>query len=117
MLQTQVRREQIVERVVGKGDMLETSAHTIVISKMGIVEHRQPMVLVVVGQKGEKRAFVPRFSAEHRRPPLHYLLKASRAQDDVGQFAGTDRVAHSPVVINSCNFVQVMEVFPRAFPR
>jgi hypothetical protein len=35
----------------------------------------------------------------------------------VGQFAGTDRVAHSPVVINSCNFVQVMEVFPRAFPR
>ena len=80
--------EQIVERVVGKGDMLETSAHTIVISKMGIVEHRQPMVLVVVGQKGEERAFVPRFSAEHRRPPLHYLLKASRAQDDVGQLRG-----------------------------
>ena len=55
---------------------------------MGIVEHSQPMVLVVVGQKGEN-GLSCHGSAPSTRPPLHYL-KASRAQDD-GQLAGTDR--------------------------
>ena len=94
-------REKIVERVVGKGDMFETSAHTIVISKMGIAEHRQPMVLVVVGQKGEKgfRAAV------QRRAPSTTTALPPRGEPCAGRCGpvyGDGSCRSFPVVINSC---------------
>jgi len=52
------------------------------------VDHRDPMVLVVIGEEGEHRVLIAHLGVEHRLIPLDHLLEAAGAVNHMDEPGG-----------------------------
>jgi hypothetical protein len=95
LLQLRIVLEQIVDRRISVGDVIDADdpapidLRPIRLDRRHVGQ-RDPMVFVVIGEKGQHRILVSHLGVEHRLVPLDHLLEAPGAVNHMNKPSGAD---------------------------